>query len=85
MKNTSKILFYLKRNAQRKNGFMPIIARVTINGKIAQFSTKLEIYSNNWSVQIGKPSERSREEQQINMLLEQIDTISMTSIQIILV
>ncbi|MDR2912061.1 MAG: site-specific integrase, partial [Alistipes sp.] len=43
MKSTFKVLFYVKRNAQRKNGNMPIIARITVDGKIVQFSTKLEI------------------------------------------
>jgi hypothetical protein len=41
MKSTFKVLFYLKRNALRKDGTMPIVARITVDGKIAQFSTKL--------------------------------------------
>ncbi len=41
MKSTFKTLFYLKRNAIRKDGKMPIIARITVDGKISQFSTKV--------------------------------------------
>ena len=35
---TFKILFYLKRNAPKKNGLIPVMCRITVNGKIAQFS-----------------------------------------------
>jgi len=43
MKSTFKVLYYLKRNAIRRNGNMPIIARITVDGKMVQFNTKLEI------------------------------------------
>jgi site-specific recombinase XerD len=72
MKSTFKVLFYLKRNAQRKGGNMPIVARITVDGKIAQFNTKLEINPNNWSTQMGKANGRSAEIQKINSLLDEI-------------
>jgi site-specific recombinase XerD len=72
MKSTFKVLFYLKRNAQRKNGNMPIIARITVDGKIAQFSTKLEINPDCWNTQLGKANGRNAEVQKINSLLEDI-------------
>lgn len=40
MKSTFKVLFYIKRSAQKKNGTMPIVDRITVNGKISQFNTK---------------------------------------------
>ena len=33
MRSTFRILFYLKRNAPLKNGRVPIMARVTLNGQ----------------------------------------------------
>lgn len=72
MKSTFKTLFYLKRNAIRKDGKMPIIARITVDGKISQFSTKLEINPQNWSVDSGKAIGRTQEIQQINTLLDEI-------------
>lgn len=72
MKSTFKVLFYLKRNAERKDGRMPIISRITIDGKIAQFSTKLEINPSDWNVDLGKAAGRSSNAQQVNSLLEQI-------------
>ena len=72
MKSTFKVLFYVKRNAVRKNGHMPIIARITVDGKIAQFSTKQEIDPQMWSVSLGKASGSNRESKNINALLDEI-------------
>ena len=72
MKSTFKFLFYLKRNAIRKDGKMPIIARVTVDGHIAQFNVKLEVHPNNWSVKLGKVIGQSPDSKQYNAQLEQI-------------
>lgn len=72
VKSTFSVSFFLKRNAQKANGNMPIIARITINGEVAQFSTKLEITSGQWSVQTGKAVGRSGEAVQINNVLDGI-------------
>ncbi len=42
-RSTFRILFYLKKNAPKKDGTIPIMVRVTIHRKIAQFSTKLSV------------------------------------------
>ena len=49
MKSTFKVLFYLKRNAENKDGVVVIMARVTVDSKLCQFSTKLKIKPKNWS------------------------------------
>ncbi len=33
MKSTFRVLFFLKRDKVKKNGNMPIVARITIDGK----------------------------------------------------
>ena len=43
MRSTFKVLLFVKRNAAKKNGNAPIIARITIDQIVAQFNTKLEI------------------------------------------
>lgn len=43
-KSMFKVLFYLKKNAPKKNGKVAIMRRITIDGKQSQFSTKLEIF-----------------------------------------
>ena len=72
MKSTFKVLFYLKRNAIRKDGRMPIITRVTVDGIIAQFNTKLEIQPNNWSVKMSKVVGQSSDSKQYNAQLNEI-------------
>ena len=72
VKSTFSVSFFLKRNAKKANGNMPIIARITINGDVAQFSTKLEISPDLWSVQMGKATGRGSEATHINGVLDGI-------------
>jgi len=72
MKSTFKVLFYLKRNAIRKDGSMPIVTRVTVDGIIAQFNTKLEIQPSNWSVKMGKVIGQSSDCKRYNAQLNDI-------------
>ena len=43
MRSTFKVLFYLKRNAPKKNGLVPLMCRIAVSGKIARFSCKLDV------------------------------------------
>ncbi|WP_106829801.1 site-specific integrase [Parabacteroides pacaensis] len=72
MRSTFKVLFFVKRNAAKKNGNAPIIARITIDQIVAQFNTKLEINPINWSVSAGKVAGRSAETVSINSMLDSI-------------
>jgi hypothetical protein len=72
MKSTFSILFYLKRNGQKANGNMPIMGRITINGKAVQFGAKVEINPALWSVQAGKAIGKRQEVQEVNAILESI-------------
>ena len=47
-KSTFCVLFYLKKDKMKKNGLVPIHARITIDGKQTQFNTKLEVLETNW-------------------------------------
>lgn len=51
MKSTFKIFFYLKKATPRANGCVPIMGRITIDGKFVQFSTKLELSPELWNQQ----------------------------------
>lgn len=70
MKSTFKVLFYLKKGSEKRNGEVAIMARVTVDGKLCQFSTKQSIHPNNWSVKAGKATGKSCA--QLNKLLEDI-------------
>ena len=72
MRSTFKLLYFVKRNAVKKNGNAPIIARITIDQVVAQFNTKLEINPTHWSVELGKAPGRTAEAVHINSMLESI-------------
>ena len=74
MRSTFKVLFFIKKKAQKKDGTAPIIARITVNGKITQFSTKQFINSEEWSVELGKVKGRTNSARYINGILEEIKT-----------
>lgn len=72
MRSTFKILFYLKRNAPKKNGLVPVMCRITVNGKISQFSCKLDVDEKLWNVESGKMSGKSLASQEANRMLDKI-------------
>ena len=72
MRSTFKILFYLKRNAPKKSGLVPLLCRITGNGKISQFSCKLDVEEKLWNVQSGKMSGKSLAAQEANRVLDKI-------------
>lgn len=65
-------MFYLKKNAPKKNGMVPIMCRITVNGKQSAFSTKLDISVTNWDLKYGRVSGKSREAQDLNGKLDKI-------------
>lgn len=70
MKSTFKVLFYLKKGSEKKNGEVMIMARITIDGKLCQFSTKQSIQPDNWNTVAGKA--KGRDAGRINALLDDI-------------
>ena len=72
MRSTFRVLFYLKRNAPKKNGLVPVMCRVTVNSKVSQFSCKLDVEEKSWNVKLGKLSGRSIVAQEGNRMLEKI-------------
>ena len=42
MRSTFKVLFYVN-GSKEKNGIVPIMGRVTINGSVAQFSCSIQL------------------------------------------
>ena len=71
-KSTFRVLFYLKRNAPKKNGLVPVMCRITVNGKISQFSCKLNVEEKLWNVNLGRMSGRSVVAQEANRVLDKI-------------
>lgn len=72
MRSTFKVLFYLKRNAPKKNGLISVMCRITVNGKISQFSCKLDVEEKTWNIELGRVSGRSTVAQETNRMLDKI-------------
>lgn len=70
MRSTFKILFYIKKNAIKSNGKAPIMARITLNGEIAQFSVKCEVDPADWNPKAGKANGKSASAIKLNGLLD---------------
>lgn len=68
-RSTFKVLFYLKRQNE-KNGKVPVMGRITVNGTISQFSCKLNIRPALWDSKANKAIGKSVEAQRINEKLE---------------
>ena len=72
MRSTFRILFYLKRNAPKSNGLVPVMCRITVNGKISQFSCKLDVDEKHWDVKTGRMTGRSVVALETNRMLDKI-------------
>lgn len=73
-KSTFKILFYLRKNYVNKEGKACIMIRITVNGEISQFSSKLEVAPKFWDAKSGRVLGNSTNARQTNSLLEDIRT-----------
>ena len=71
MRSTFKTVFYVN-GSKEKNGIVPIMGRVTINGTVAQFSCKQSIPKTLWDVKGNKAKGKSREARDINLALDNI-------------
>lgn len=72
MRNTFKVLFYIKRSALLRNGKAPIMGRISINGLRSQLSTKQSVLPSAWDVTQNRTIGRSVEMIRINRELDDI-------------
>ena len=71
MRSTFKTVFYVN-GSKEKNGIVPIMGRVTINGTIAQFSCKRCISKDLWDAKGNRAKGKSREAVVVNYALDNI-------------
>lgn len=71
MRSTFKTVFYVN-GSKEKNGIVPIMGRVTINGTIAQFSCKQSISKELWDAKGNKAKGKSKEANAVNFALDNI-------------
>ena len=48
MKSTFSVIFYLKRQVVKKDGTVPVMGRITVDGSQTQFSCKLTVDPKLW-------------------------------------
>ena len=70
-RSTFKVLFYVN-GSKEKNGIVPIMGRVTINGTVAQFSCKRTIPKELWDAKGNKAKGKSMEARETNLVLDNI-------------
>ena len=68
-RSTFKVLFYVN-GSKEKNGIVPIMGRVTINGSVAQFSCKQTIPKALWDAKGNRAKGKSIEARDINHALD---------------
>lgn len=71
MRSTFKTVFYVNGSKER-NGMVPIMGRVTINGTIAQFSCKQSVTKAIWDAKGNRAKGRSKEAKEVNFALDNI-------------
>ena len=71
MRSTFKVLFYVN-GSKEKNGIVPVMGRVTINGSVAQFSCKQTIAKGLWDAKGNRAKGKSREARELNLALDNI-------------
>ncbi len=62
MRSTFKLLFYINRQKVKKNGKCPVMGRVTLDGKVSQYSTGLEVEPAYWDADTGRASTDGRKD-----------------------
>ncbi len=78
-RNTFNINFYVQKTRIAKNGEVPVVMRVTINGQRVVTSVNLKIELSKWNAAAGKSSGNTRRDYELNA---RIDTIRARMMQV---
>ena len=72
MGDSFKILFYTKRKEKLKSGQMPIMCKISVNGRFCTFSTSLSVEERMWDSRRKRLKGRSEQARRTNELLDRI-------------
>tara|TARA_R110001583_G_scaffold195292_1_gene371528 strand:+ start:254 stop:1537 length:1284 start_codon:yes stop_codon:yes gene_type:complete len=73
MQTTFSILFYPRGNDIDKNGYAPIYARITVNGKRSEFSIRRKVQLTRWNSDAGKIRGTTPDVRELNKYLLSIE------------
>ena len=69
---TMSILFFIKKNNPKKNGYSTVMIRLTIDGEQIHFSSKLEIDAKRWNQKSNKVIGRTEDAKNFNCMLDKV-------------
>lgn len=70
-RSTFKLLFYINRTKQKKNGRCPLMGRITIDGEQIQYSLGEDIIPEDWDSRLGRVKGKREESQKLNRLMQE--------------
>jgi hypothetical protein len=73
MRSTFNILFYINRKKVKKNGKCPVMGRITVDGKLTQFSIREEIVPGVWSAKKGRSTGQEKSDRELNRKLDRYE------------
>jgi site-specific recombinase XerD len=76
-RNTFNISFYVLKTRVAKNGEVPVVMRVTINGQRVVASINLKVNPANWNAVAGKSITNTRKDEELNARIDTIRAIVM--------
>lgn len=85
MRSTFKLLFYINRQKIKKNGKCPVMGRITLDGKVSQYSTGEDVQPKFWDANKGRAvihgqnPETSIELRELNRKLEELEEKARTA------
>ena len=72
MKSTFSVIYYLKRQVVKKDGTVPVMGRITVDGSQTQFSCKLTVDPKLWDTKGGRVTGRSSAALETNRMLDKM-------------
>lgn len=70
-KSTFSILFIIQKGKPKKDGRVPILARITINKEMVHISTRIDVEPDHWLGKECRTTGATREDKQINATLDE--------------
>lgn len=71
-KSTFAVIFIIQKGKIREDGTVPIVARITVNGEMVHFATRMYIHPERWQPKDYRTAGKTKEEKQINEMLEEL-------------
>ena len=78
MTNELKVLFYLKKNQEKKNGLCPVMGRIHVGKTMAQFSLKVDADAKLWDAKLGRLKGKSQFANEVNKQIEKVNLLIYT-------